>query len=90
MAEAKVQDVAIKTTGQSKNQLWLLIRKNKVTASSFGSILKAMEAQTNRKTYSLPDSLFKQLQSNYNLEKVKVYEISIFLVLSLDYLCTNL
>lgn len=50
-----IKDIAQLTEGQSENPLWLLARKNRLTASNFGTILAA--CRRNR----FPPSLFKRI-----------------------------
>ncbi len=38
-----VEEIAVKTVGQRESHLWGLIRKNRLTASNFGCILKAIK-----------------------------------------------
>lgn len=65
ISETQRENVAQKTVGQSKNWQWAAIRKDRLTASNFGFILKA--SQRNR----FPPSLFKRLLNSYNLDGVK-------------------
>jgi len=49
----------------------LRIRKNKLTASRFGRILKAMKKKAGNSNYTLPFSLFKQFTVQHDLSNVK-------------------
>ncbi|KAI4455534.1 exonuclease phage-type/recb c-terminal domain-containing protein [Holotrichia oblita] len=57
-----------KTVGQSKNPLWLKIRRFRLTASLFGTVLAACR----RNRY--PPSLFKKLTGTYNLDGVNAIQ----------------
>ncbi|KAI4455404.1 hypothetical protein MML48_9g00009794 [Holotrichia oblita] len=56
--------VATITTGQSTNENWLVIRKNRLTASKFATVLKACR----RNKY--PPSLFKSIVESYDLSSI--------------------
>lgn len=62
LAVTREQKEAIEraTVGQTKNALWMAYRKNRLTASNFGSVLAAV------KRNSYPPSLFKTLLGHYN------------------------
>lgn len=64
ITESQVQLVIENTLGQAKNENWLIARKNRITASNFGSILAAVER--NR----FPPSLYKRLTDGYDLSSV--------------------
>jgi hypothetical protein len=64
------------------------MRKNKLTASMFGPVINAMVRRLKNPSYKIPDSLFNQLQSNYNLDKVKVH-ISYRLILLYIHIVNN-
>lgn len=51
----RIKQIAAATSGQVSNELWYLIRKFRLTASNFGTII----ASCKRNRY--PDSLFKKL-----------------------------
>nr|XP_022301335.1 uncharacterized protein LOC111109489 [Crassostrea virginica] len=66
--QLKVSDDIIKTTveetkGQRTNAIWAAVRKLRITASSFGQVLRAVRLKRMSK------SLMKRLLSAYNLEK---------------------
>lgn len=63
MTPEQIEQVAQLTAGQRNNHLWALVRKNRLTASNFGSALAAL--RRNR----FPPSLFKKIMCSYNLSK---------------------
>ncbi|XP_030758040.1 uncharacterized protein LOC115883769 [Sitophilus oryzae] len=66
--DAHIEYIAEITTGQSQNEKWFLLRKHRLPASNFGTILAA--CQRNR----FPDSLFKTLTGSYSPEGVKAIQ----------------
>lgn len=56
------------TIGQSNNEIWLVARKHRLTASKFGQILLACR----RKKF--PPSLFKNLLEGYDLSGIKAIQ----------------
>ncbi|VEN48783.1 unnamed protein product [Callosobruchus maculatus] len=68
MDQHKIENVALKTTGQAENDMWLVARKNRLTSSNFGAILAAV----NRNKY--PPSLFKKLTESYTLDGIKAIQ----------------
>ncbi|KAK4882472.1 hypothetical protein RN001_005791 [Aquatica leii] len=61
-AVLKIKDITI---GQIDNPLWLITRKNRLTASNFGKVLRA------HRRAKYPPSLFKTLSGTYNLHVIK-------------------
>lgn len=59
--DAAVEHIAEITVGQAQNELWLIMRKFRLTASNFGAVLNA--CQKNK----FPESLFKSLIGMFNI-----------------------
>ncbi|KAK5642077.1 hypothetical protein RI129_008244 [Pyrocoelia pectoralis] len=55
LSEEKILQIFELTTGQSKNPLWLTVKKFRLTASNFGAVLNACRRN------SYPPSLYKRL-----------------------------
>lgn len=70
LTDEKIVEIANATVGQHKNELWLITRKMRLTASKFGSALDACERNM-RQGRKFPPSLFRSLLEGYNLERVK-------------------
>ncbi|XP_031355360.1 uncharacterized protein LOC116179686 [Photinus pyralis] len=67
--DTSIETIVRATTGQSTNASWLTARKNRLTASNFGAILKAYARGSRGGKF--PISLFRRLTESYNLEGVK-------------------
>lgn len=64
-----VLKIAQETVGQAKNDLWLIYKKHRLTASNFGDIISAMTKK------SIPKSLLKSLNNEYgSIKHVRAIE----------------
>nr|CAI5822470.1 unnamed protein product [Callosobruchus analis] len=63
-----VKQIAQQTVGQQSNPRWLLVRKNRLTASNFSALIAACRRQR------FPPSLFKRLLGTYNMEHLKAIQ----------------
>lgn len=52
MSSEEILKISTETIGQSSNEKWLMCRKNRLTSSNFGAILRAVE------NHRYPQSLF--------------------------------
>ncbi|KAL3279099.1 hypothetical protein HHI36_016613 [Cryptolaemus montrouzieri] len=59
VTEEVIKEISNKTVGQTSNENWLIIRKNRLTSSNFGPVLAAIKSGI----YSI--SLFKRLTGNH-------------------------
>nr|CAH7726048.1 unnamed protein product [Callosobruchus chinensis] len=66
--EQYITQIAQQTVGQQCNPKWLLLRKNRLTASNFAAVLFACRRQR------FPQSLFKRLLGTYNMEHIKAIQ----------------
>lgn len=65
----ELASIALRTTAQFNNPLYCVMHQYRLTSSSFGKILKAIQRN------SFPPSLFKSLLGNYDLTGVCIYII---------------
>nr|CAH7766325.1 unnamed protein product [Callosobruchus chinensis] len=66
--EQYITQMAQQTVGQQCNPKWLLLQKNRLTASNFAAVLFACRRQR------FPQSLFKRLLGTYNMEHIKAIQ----------------
>ena len=64
MDEREILEMAESTVGQMDNRIYCILKSFRITASNFGSVLKAVK----RNRY--PPSLYTTLLSSYNLDNV--------------------
>lgn len=58
ITEERIKEIERETVGQSSNSMWLIVRKNRLTSSNFGRILKSCLRSR------FPASLFQTLTGN--------------------------
>lgn len=68
ISSTTIMNIVHKTVGQHENELWLMVRRNRLTSSKFGIVLKAI------KRGKYPPSLFKSLVEGYTLDRVKAIQ----------------
>jgi hypothetical protein len=68
LSQETIIDVASLTTGQATNENWLVVRKNRLTASKFGLVLAAYKRQR------FPPSLYKSLMEGYDLDGIRAVQ----------------
>nr|CAH7712585.1 unnamed protein product [Callosobruchus chinensis] len=60
--------MSVKTKGQSANDMWLVVRKNRLTSSNFGTVLAASRRNKH------PPSLSRKLTESYTLDGIKAIQ----------------
>ena len=57
LSTSTIKKIAVKTTGQGQNPLWMKMRKNRLTASMFGKVLHAVERESVGQTAAVIDMI---------------------------------